>query len=323
MVDMRRTLKFIYFASQLCGISPYGSILRNDEYEKPVLCRKYLVYSFILHIALSVGLLPFGIRLFTDSNNASSEASRVSLQIRLVFGSWFFTMYLITAITRLIGVRNFFKISRKLLSVGLFVNYHEGTAFSNAVIALHVVLLVSFFIRHFVAWMGNNCQLYILHFHICGLIRDTVTGFAAVQFLYFVFTLRRHFILLNTCLNDDVSTVKSSYNVPLNVRTLSDFLSKRYSVISSLRDMLYRHLILCDILELINSSYSLQCLVFIASKFGYVTVLLFIFFVSMFDRSLFPSYSFASLIPLGGYEVMQLVIVVYCCHSASDQVGVI
>jgi hypothetical protein len=283
-----------------------------------------LVYSFILHIAVSVGLLRFLISLFTGSKNAGSEAHRVSMQITLIFGSCFFTTYLVTAITRLIGVRNFLKISRKLLSVGSFVNYHEATAFSNAVIALHVVVFVNCCIRQTVAWVGNGCQLYLLHFNISSLIRDTVTNFTAVQFLYFVFTLHRHFVLLNSCLNDAVLfTVKSSYNVPLNFRTLSDFFPKRYSVISSLRDILYRHLILCDILELINSSYSLQFLVFIASKFGYATISLYVYFVSIFDLSLFPFHSSASLITLGGCEVLQLVAVVYCCHSASDQVGVI
>jgi hypothetical protein len=324
MADMPRTLKFIHFASQLCGISPYGSFLRNGGYEKPIICGKYLVYSFIFHIAVSVGLLRNGIRIFTDSKNASSEARRVNLQITLIFIFCFSTTYLVSAITRLFGVRNFFKISHKLLSVGSFANYHEGTAFSNAVIALHFVLFVNYCIRHSVSWMENNCQLYLLQFHICSLIRDSVTSFAAVQFLYFVFTLHRNFMLLNSSLNDlVVSTVKSDNNFPLNVPTLSDFLPKMYSVVSCLRDILYRHWMLCDILELINSSYSLQIMVFIGSKCGYATVFLFMLFLSMFNGSLFPVHSFPSLITLGCYEVMQLVTMVYCCHSASDQVGVI
>jgi len=37
---------------------------------------------------------------------------------------------------------------------------------------------------------------------------------------------------------------------------VSDVLPERYSVISGVRDILYRHVLLCDILELINSSYS-------------------------------------------------------------------
>jgi hypothetical protein len=137
MADMRGTLKVIYFASQLCGILPYGSFMTNDGYKKPIFYRKYLFYSIILFIAVSVGQLCFGIRLFTDSKNASSDRIQVNLWILLIFVSCVFTTYFVTAIARLIGQLNFFKISRKLLSVGSFLNYHEGTIYSNAVIALH------------------------------------------------------------------------------------------------------------------------------------------------------------------------------------------
>jgi hypothetical protein len=104
---------------------------------------------------------------------------------------------------------------------------------------------------------------------------------------------------------------------------VSGFSAGRYSVISGLRDILYRHLILCDILELINSSYSLQVLVFVGSKFGYATIFLYIFLSSKFDPSLFPIHYFAPLVTFVIYEVMQLVTVVYCCKSASCQVGVL
>jgi hypothetical protein len=124
------------------------SFLRNDGYEKPVLCRKYLFCSLILLIALSAGHLLFMVHIFTDSTYTSSEALRVSMQIMFIFVSCFFTRNLVSAITRLIGVRKFFKISQKLLSVGSFVNYHEGTTFSNAVIALHVVLFVRYLFRY-------------------------------------------------------------------------------------------------------------------------------------------------------------------------------
>jgi hypothetical protein len=153
MVDMRRTLKFIYLASQLCGISPYGSFLTNGGYEKPVLCRKYLVYSIILLIAVSAGQLRYRIRLCTDSTNVSSDVLRVNLHITLVLLAGFFTTYLVTANTRLIRQRNFFKISHNLMSVSSFVNYRDGTAFSNAVIALHVVLFVMYLFRYSIQWV--------------------------------------------------------------------------------------------------------------------------------------------------------------------------
>jgi hypothetical protein len=324
MADMRRTLKVIYFTSQLCGTSPYGSFLRNGGYEKPVLCRKYLVYSIILLIVVSVGQLRLGIRLFTKSTNVSSDAHRVNMQITLFFVACFCTTYLVSAITRLIGVSNFFNISRKLLSVGSFVNYHEGTAFSNAVIVLHVVLFVSYVLRYSIQWFASNYKIDMLHCEISGLMGDTVTNFAAVQFLYFVFTLRRHFMLLNSRLNEVVmSTVKSDNTFSLKVREISDFLPERNSIMSGLRDILYRQVMLCDILELIDSSYSLQVLAFIGSKFGYATIFLYILFASIFDRSLYPIQPSAALIALVIYEVMQLVTFVYCCKSVSFQVGVI
>jgi hypothetical protein len=99
----------------------------------------------------------------------------------------------------------------------------------------------------------------VLHTIVSGLICDTVTSFASVQFLYFVFTLRRHFVLLNSSLNEVVmSTVKSDNVFSLKVRKVSDFLPKRNSFISALRDILNRHVLLCDVLELVDSFYSLQ-----------------------------------------------------------------
>jgi len=324
MADMLRTLKVIHFASQLCGISPYGSFLRNNGYENPVLCRKYLLYSFILIIVISVGQVAALTAVVRDSTNASSTANRVSLLIMLIMVSCIFTTYLVSTITRLIGQRNFFKISRKLLLVSSFVNYQEGTIFSNAVIALHVVSFLIYLIRYSLEWINSECLLILLLFLISGLVCDTVTSFSAVQFLYFVLTLRRHFMLLNSCLNEVVmSTVKSDGILSLKVRTVSNFFPGRYSVISGVRDILYRQVMLCDILELINSSYSLQVLALIGSKFVYTTIFLYVLFFRIFDYSLFAIHSFDSLIPFVSFEVMQLATVVYCCKSASFQVSVI
>jgi len=324
MADMRRTLKAIYFASQLCGISPYGSFMRNDGYEKPVLCRKYLLYSFILIVAISVIRLRLLIDLFRESENVSSAAQRVNLQILFILALCIFTSYLVSTITLLVGQRNFFKISRKLLSVGSFVNYREGTAFSKAVIALHVILFVTYLIRYSFEWTQHNFRLNMLDSVVSRLVCDAVTSFAALQFLYFVFTLRRHFMLLNTSLNEVVmSTAKSECIFPLKVRTVSDFFPERHSVISGVRDILYRHVMLCDILELIKSSYSLQVLSLIGLKFAYTTIFLYLLFFSIFDRSIFPFLPFASLVPIGSFEVMQLVTVLYCCQSACLQVSII
>jgi hypothetical protein len=324
MADMRRTLKVIHFVSQLCGISPYGSFLRKDGYENPVLCRKCVLYGFILIIAISVAHIRVLIRGFMDSTIISSSAFRVNLKILLVVESSIFITYLVSAITRLIGQRNFFKISRKLLSISSFVNYREGTLFSNAVIALHVGLFVTYFIRYSIQWTSRHCRFDLLQFFIAGLVCDTVTSVAAVQFLYLVFTLRRHFMLLNSRLNEVVVfTVKSEGILSLKGRTASDVLPERYSVISGVRGILYHHFILCDILELVNSSYSLQILTLIGSKFVHITVFLYLLFFSIFHRSLFPFPPFAQLIPLVIIEVMQLVTVVICCNSAGFQVSAI
>jgi hypothetical protein len=253
----------------------------------------------------------------------SSAAQRVNMQIVLSLAICTFTTYLVSAITRLIGLRNFFKISRKLLSISSFVNYREGTIFSYAVIALHGVLFVTYLIRCSLGWIYIDCRFDLLLFFISGLACDTVTCFAALQFLYFVLTLRRHFMLLNSSLNEVVmSTVKSEGILSLNFRTVSDVLPESHSAISAVRDVLYRHLILCDISELINSSYSVQVLALIGSKFVYATICLYLLFFSIFDRSLFQVRTFASLISFGGFEVMQLVTVVYCCKSASFQVRI-
>jgi hypothetical protein len=324
MADMRRTLKVIHFSSQLCGISPYGSFLRNDGYEKPVICRKYLLYSFVLIIAISVGQIRVLIVTFKNSKNFSSVAYRVNLQILLILVSCILTTYLVCAITRLIGLHNFIKISRKFLSVSSFVNYHEGTIFSNAVIALHVVLFVSHLSRYSFLLISSNGRFYLLHSLISALVCDTVTSFAALQFLYFVFALRRHFVLLNSSLSEVVvSTVKSDGILSLKFRTVSDVLPERYSVISAVRDILYHHSMLCDILELSNSSYSLQVLALIGSKFVQATVSLYLLFFWIFDRSVFPAQSFASVILFSCFEVMQLVAVVYCCKSVNFQVSII
>jgi hypothetical protein len=204
------------------------------------------------------------------------------------------------------------------------VNYTEGTIFSNTVIALHVVSFIIYLIRTSFEWIRYECRFDLLHFFISGLVCDTVTSFAAVQFLYFVFTLRRHFILLNSSLNEVVmSTVKSEGILSLKVRTVSDFLPEKYFVVSGVRGILYRHVMLCDILELINSSYSLQVLAFIGSKFVYATIYLYLLFFSVFDYFLLSFHSLGSLIPFISFEVMQLVTVVYCCKSACFQVSII
>jgi hypothetical protein len=264
------------------------------------------------------------IGLFSNSTLVSSAAERVNMQILLSLLVCTLPTYLVSAITRLIGAGNFFKISRKLLSVSSFVNYREGTTFSNAVIALHVGLFLTYLIRYYVSWTSRNCQLDVLHHFIFGLVCDTVITFAAVQFLYFVVTLRLHFMLLNSSLNEVVmSTVKSESILPLKFRAVSDVLPERYSVISNLRDILYRHLMLCDILWLIDSSYSVQILALIGSKFVYATISLYLLFFSIFELSLSAGISIASFVPISSFEVMQLVTVLYCCKSACFQVSII
>jgi hypothetical protein len=120
-----------------------------------------------------------------------------------------------------------------------------------------------------------------------------------------------------------MSTVKSEGILSLKGCTVSDFLPEIYSVISGVCDIMYRHVMLCDILELINSSYSLQVLAFIGSKFVYATIYLYLLFISIFAYSLFSIYSLDSLIPFVSFEVIQLVAVVYCCKSACFQMGII
>ena len=118
--------------------------------------------------------------------------------------------------------------------------------------------------------------------------------------------------------------MKSVGILSTKVRTVSDFKPEIYSVITGVRDILYRHVMLCGILDLITSSYPLQVMALIGSKFMYATIfLLLLFFFSIFYRSLFPFHSLDILIPLGTFDVMQLVSVLCCCKSAFFQVSVI
>jgi hypothetical protein len=189
---------------------------------------------------------------------------------------------------------------------------------------LHFVLFVMYLIQSLFEWTSNKCRLDSLNFFISHLVCDTVISWAVLHFLYFIITLRRHIMLLNTSVNEVVvSTVKSECILTLEIGKVSNFFPDRYSVISGVRDILYRHMKLCDILDLINSSYSLQVLALIGSKFVYATLLLYLLFFSIFYRSLFPIFPFAPLITLVSFEVMQLVAVAYCCISASLQLSII
>jgi hypothetical protein len=324
MAYMRRTLNVIHFASQLCGISQYIWFLRNGGYEKPVTSRKYLFYSFILFIGISVIEMRLAIAVLIKSTSANSDAQRVHYQVVFSMLLCILTTYMVSAVTRLIGQCNFFKICRKLLSVSSLLNYQESANISNTVIAIHVVLFFSYLIRYSFEWISNNCVLQILCFFISGLICETVTRFAAVQLLYFVLTLRRHFMLLNSKLNESVvSTVKSKNIHSFKVRTIADFFPENCSTISGLREILRHHAMLCDIMALINSSYSLQVLAFIGSKFVFATISLYLLFFSVYDPSAFPIHSFFALVPLVSVEVLQLATVVCCCNCASFQVGTI
>jgi hypothetical protein len=79
---------------------------------------------------------------------------------------------------------------------------------------------------------------------------------------------------------------------------------------------------LCDILELVDSSYSLQVLAFMGLKFVYATVFLYLLWLDLFDRSLFQIIYFVSHLAFVSFEAIQLISVVYCCKSACVQVGI-
>jgi hypothetical protein len=120
-----------------------------------------------------------------------------------------------------------------------------------------------------------------------------------------------------------MSTVKSDNTFSLKVRKVSDFSPKGNSVISALRDILYHHMVLCDVVELIDSSYSLQVLVIIGSRFVHTTIYFYLLLLPIFDLSFFTANSFISLLPYLSYVIIQVVAAVFCCKSACVQVGVI
>ena len=143
-------------------------------------CRKYLLYNVILIITFSVFQSWLVIGLFRERTTVSSAKMHVSLQILFIMVACIFTTYLVSAITRLIGQRNFFKISRKLLSVSSAVNYREGTIFSNAVIALHFVLFV-ILIRYSLEWIRSDCRLDLMLFFFFSYLVSYVIPLPVLQ----------------------------------------------------------------------------------------------------------------------------------------------
>jgi hypothetical protein len=280
-----------------------------------------LFYSFILFSAIFVIQFHFAIFLLTDIRNLNSETERVSKHIVLLLVACVLTTYIVTVITRIIGLCDFFKISRKLLSVASFLNYREGTNFSKMILVIHTVCFVSYLIRCSLQLINNSYLLNLLLFLISDMLSETVTSFAEIQFLYFVFTLGRHFKLLNSRLHEIVTSTMTSESIPsFKVHAISELFPTKHSVISALREILSQHVMLCDIFDLINRSYSLQVLAFICSKFVQATVLLYLIFFTIFDNFI---HSIRSLLPSMIFEVMQLVTVVWFCKYANFQVGIL
>jgi hypothetical protein len=90
-----------------------------------------------------------------------------------------------------------------------------------------------------------------------------------------------------------------------------------------LHKLLKLHLALCDVLDIINSTYSLQVLASVGWKFINVTIALYLIFVAILDTTIIQAHSIPSLILSISFEATQLVIVVYCCKSVTSQVSAI
>jgi len=130
-------------------------------------------------------------------------------------------------------------------------------------------------------------------------------------------------MLLNSSINEvAVSTVKAENVFSLKVCTVSDLVPESYSVVSGLSEFVIRHLLLYDVLELIDASYSVHVMAFIGSKYLYAAVCLYVLFFTEFDLTDVVLY-FPVLISVMSFEIMQLVTVLYCCKSACLQVGII
>jgi hypothetical protein len=258
--------------------------------------------------------------------NTHSEAHRINFQALLTLQAFILTTYVVSVITRLIRICNFFKISCKLHSVGSFLNYHEGTASFKTIIAIHSIFIVSYLGRSVFEWVIHNYPLNVLPFIISSMMCQIITNFAEIQFLYFVYIVRRHFMLLNSRLNEMVvslSTVKSKEKLPFNRNNISEFSSVNNLVNCGLRDVLNLHMTLCDVLDSINSTYSLQVLALTGWKFLGVTVAFYLIVSVILDSTIKQVHSFPSLIAVISSEVTQLVTVVHCCKYAGFQVRVI
>jgi hypothetical protein len=131
-------------------------------------------------------------------------------------------------------------------------------------------------------------------------------------------------MLLNSRLNEmivSLSTVKSKEIISFNGNNMSEFSAKNSLVNCGFRELLNLHETLCDVLEVINSTYSLQVLASVGWKFVNLTVSFYLIVSVILDNTIYQIQSFPSLIFSISFEATQLVLLVHCCNSASFQVG--
>lgn len=322
-MHMNNSLYFIYRVSKFCGLLPV-TFLRSGGYEKPVLCKKSLFYSCVLFIAISVVQSYFVIHLLRERIHTNSDVSHVNIQIILSLNACIMTTYVLSAITRLIRMHNFFKISYKLRSVGSLINYHESTNSYNTVIAVHSILIIAYLGRSVMGWIRINCVLSLLPFFVSHVMCQIITSFADIQFTYFVFIVRTYFMLLNSRVNEvtaSLQTVKSKECISFNRNNTSEFSAENSLVNCDFHELITIHDALCDVLDVINSTYSFQVLAMVGWKFLNVTIGFYLMLSVILDSKIYQVLSFPSLMFSISCEAMQLAVVVLCCNSTSFQVG--
>jgi hypothetical protein len=256
------------------------------------------------------------------ARNGNSEVHRIYLQIVMSLHVYILIYYAVSAISRLTGVWNVLKILRRLHSVGSFMQNHDDTDFSKSIIAAHAIAIIAHVGKNIIGWVRINCRLDILPFFISCMLCLTVTSFAEIQFLNFVFIVRRHFVSLNSRLSEIItSRVKTQEIIPPNLDTTSELSLENSLVNRGLHELLNIHVTLCDVLDEIKSTYSLQVLASVGWKFVNITITLYLIFSVILDNTIFQVHSSPSLIFSISFEAMQLIMVVSFCKSASFQVG--
>jgi hypothetical protein len=323
-VDIYETTKLMYFFSKLSGISPFTLSTRNESNEKCqdfVLSRTYLVYSIVLFVTITVGQSHFIVFLMSENLLQHSNAERLQLGAVMCFVISLLSLYLVIVTTALVNHPKLFKIIRDLSTSESFVKEKKGyCALYYTIIAQHSVVFVTFVSRFFFEWIRSDCLLMMLSFSISCPICEVICIFVELQFLGFLSILHRNFIVLNSKF-DGISSEISSKGISFFSSDLLTVATDEGFIKCNLHDFVELHKTLCDISELINSTYSLQMLISVGRIFSNFTVGFYLIISSVIDDTVELIQSYLSLVSNICLQALHLFILAHRCNSACVEVG--